>query len=382
MDNLTHSLVGLAAAKSGLEKLSPGATTLCILAANAPDADIVVLAFADRWTFLQHHRGITHAIVGTIGLSIILPALFYLVDLILSRLRHRPIRVKFQGLLLASLIVSATHPLLDWTNNYGIRFLLPWNSRWFYGDLVFIVDPFIWLLLGSACFLLTTRTRFQKLGWLVLGLVLTLAIFVSPRGGNLPYPWVIRGVWVSTLLVLIVLSLKRIGERLGSRIAITSLVLLVLYWSGLAFVHVRALTLAREVADQMKSPGESIIKLAAMPTLANPLRWDCVFETDQATYRFDLKLLPRTPVTRSVRYEKPAGKLAQALNIVSSDRRSQIFLGFARFPVARLSDPDCASQTLVQLADLRYTEPGTSRGTFSLEIPIDCAQPRISNNER
>jgi inner membrane protein len=379
MDNLTHSLVGLAAAKSGLEKLSPGATTLCILAANAPDADIVVLAFADRWSFLQHHRGITHALVGTIALSIILPSLFFLVDLIISHLRKRPPRVKFGGLLLASVVVSATHPLLDWTNNYGIRFLLPWNSRWFYGDLVFIVDPLIWLLLGSACFLLTTRTRFQKLAWLALGLVLTLAIFVTPRGGNLPYPWLIRGVWVSIILVLIVLSSKRIGERLGSRIAITSLALLVVYWSSLAFIHSRAIARAHEVAEAMKLPGETVVKLAAMPTLANPFGWDCVFETDKASYRFNLKLLNETAVTQSVRYEKPSGKLAQALNSVSGDRRTQIFLGFARFPVARLSDPDCATLTLVQLADLRYTEPGTTRGTFSLELPIDCAQPSILN---
>ena len=70
MDNLTHTFVGLAAAKAGLEKLSPGATTLCVLAANSPDSDIIVLAFGDRWDFLQHHRGITHAIVGVIGLAI------------------------------------------------------------------------------------------------------------------------------------------------------------------------------------------------------------------------------------------------------------------------------------------------------------------------
>ena len=43
MDNLTHSLVGLTAAKAGLEKLSPGATLLCLIAANAPDGDIFVL---------------------------------------------------------------------------------------------------------------------------------------------------------------------------------------------------------------------------------------------------------------------------------------------------------------------------------------------------
>ncbi|HKG81383.1 MAG TPA: metal-dependent hydrolase, partial [Pyrinomonadaceae bacterium] len=131
MDNLTHSLVGLTAAKAGLEKLSPGATALCLLAANAPDADIIVLAFGDRWTFLQHHRGITHAVAGVIILAFVLPLIFYFVDLLWSRLRNQPPTIKLKGLLLASFIVSATHPLLDWTNNYGIRLLLPWNERWF-----------------------------------------------------------------------------------------------------------------------------------------------------------------------------------------------------------------------------------------------------------
>src|SRR5215213_5898727 len=98
MDNLTHSLVGLTAAKAGLEKLSPGATALCLLAANAPDADIVVLAFGDRWDFLQYHRGITHAIVGVIALAILLPLIFYSVDRLLARFRNRPPVVKLQGL--------------------------------------------------------------------------------------------------------------------------------------------------------------------------------------------------------------------------------------------------------------------------------------------
>ena len=98
MDNLTHSLVGLTAAKAGLERLSPGASFLCVLAANAPDGDIIVLAFGDRWTFLQHHRGITHAIVGVIGIAVALPLIFYAVDRIWSRFRNRPPQVKLQGL--------------------------------------------------------------------------------------------------------------------------------------------------------------------------------------------------------------------------------------------------------------------------------------------
>ena len=141
MDNLTHSLVGLTAAKAGLEKLSPGATLLCILAANSPDSDVAILLVGDRWDYLQHHRGITHALIGTAFLALLLPLIFYAVDRLWARLRGHSTTTKFRGLLIVSLIVSATHPLLDWTNNYGVRPLLPWNPRWFYGDLVFIICP-------------------------------------------------------------------------------------------------------------------------------------------------------------------------------------------------------------------------------------------------
>ena len=106
MDNLTHSLVGLTAAKAGLEKLSPGATTLCVIAANAPDSDIVVLAFGDRRTFQHHHRGITHAILGVICLAVILPLIFCGVDRLWSRYKDQPPKAKLKGLMLASFIAS------------------------------------------------------------------------------------------------------------------------------------------------------------------------------------------------------------------------------------------------------------------------------------
>lgn len=371
MDNLTHSLVGLAVAKSGLEKLSPGATTLCVLAANAPDADIVVLLFADKWSFLHHHRGITHSIVGTLSLALLFPLLFFLGDKVVARLKQRPSRIRFKNLLLVSLIASFTHPLLDWTNSYGIRPLLPWNSKWFYGDFVFIVDPFLWIVLGGACFLLSTNTRFLRIVWILLGAVVTLLIIAAPRGGNLSHPWLLRGFWMTMLAGLIFLHLKKVGDTLGSKVALGGLALSVLYWGLLILAHAQALARGYELASGLVYPNESISRLAAMPTLANPLAWDCVFETEKATYRFMLNL-DQTPATRIVRYEKPFGKLETALRQVSTDRRTEIFLGFARFPVVRLADPDCTTQTLVQLADLRYTEPGRSRGTFSLELPIDC----------
>src|SRR5215203_3949748 len=309
MDNLTHSLVGLTAAKAGLEKLSPGATALCLLAANAPDADIVVLAFGDRWTFLQHHRGITHAVAGVIVLTFVLPLIFYFVDLLWSRLRNQPPTIKLKRLLLASFIVSATHPLLDWTNNYGIRFLLPWNERWFYGDLVFIVDPFIWLILGGAAFLLSAKTRSGKFIWAAVAGVLTFLIIASERSSSLPNPQLIAVLWIVAVIALIVLFVTGAGKRWGSTVAIVSLALVLVYWSLLAIAHSRAIGLGDEEAGRMaRANGETVARLAAMPQLANPFRWDCVFETDRATYRFDLSLLQEN-AGDAVRYEKPGREL-------------------------------------------------------------------------
>jgi len=149
LDNLTHSLVGLAAARAGLERSSPYATFVCVAAANLPDADIVAL-FGGQYYYLEHHRGITHSIVGTLALALLLPVVVYFGERVFSRLRGREPRANLKGLVLCSLILGASHPLLDWTNNYGVRPLLPWDGLRIYGDLVFILDPWLWLLLGGA----------------------------------------------------------------------------------------------------------------------------------------------------------------------------------------------------------------------------------------
>src|SRR5688572_5795845 len=216
MDNLTHSLVGLTAAKAGLERLSPGATAVCVLAANAPDVDVAILLFGDRWTYLHHHRGITHAIVGVVCLAVLVPLIFHGVDRLWARLRKQPVRTKLGGLMLASFIVTATHPLLDWTNNYGIRFFLPWSSKWSYGDLVYIVDPYIWLLLGGTCFLLSAKTTGGKVVWGAVAVGLTALVVGNPRAAGLPAFFVV--FWVAAIAIIVVLRLLG-AARWGSKLA-------------------------------------------------------------------------------------------------------------------------------------------------------------------
>lgn len=394
MDGLTHSLLGLTAAKSGLERLSPYATTVCILSANAPDIDVVTRIFGDRWTVLQHHRGITHSIVGTLSLGVLLPSIFWLAERAFAKWRRRPPRIVYRGLVLASLIAVATHPLLDWTNNYGVRPLLPWNGRWFYGDLVFIVDPYIWLILGSAAFLLTSDRWSKIVAWCVVGLGASLVIFFAPapRGFAATNIGVVRLVWLTAILLVTVSRFIGLQQRRRRLIAISGLLMVVCYWGVLAGMHRLAYGDAVRQAQQFSSErGEQFVRAAAMPTAANPFHWLCVAETDKAMYRFFVDVGPGKSARHSLplvvddsqtntpgkieRYEKPSGPAEQLLSQAATDRRARIFLGFARFPIARVADDNCIRETLVQFADLRYTEPGASRGNFSLEVPVDCPAP-------
>ena len=217
MDGLTHSLVGLAATKAGLDRLSPYTTAACILSANAPDVDVVSIFFGGRWTLLQHHRGITHSIIGTLVLGLLIPSVLYGLERAIAKWHKRRPRIQYRGLVLASLIAAATHPLMDWTNNYGVRPLLPWDGRWFYGDLVFIVDPYLLLVLGGAGFLLTSNRRWKIAGWSLLAVVVTIIVLrVTPQrsagGGGLA---VARTIWIAGLLALILARSLGTSETSG-----------------------------------------------------------------------------------------------------------------------------------------------------------------------
>ncbi|HEY9404599.1 MAG TPA: metal-dependent hydrolase, partial [Pyrinomonadaceae bacterium] len=338
MDNLTHTLLGLTAAKAGLERLSPGATVVCLVAANAPDADIVA-AFGGSWFYLKHHRGITHSIVGTLAIALVIPLLFYAGDRIVARLRRGAPRVRAGGLVVASLLVSASHPLMDWTNNYGVRPLLPWDGRWFYGDLVFIVDPWLWLSLGGASFLLTAKTRWSSVAWGALALTATLAFVVLPMRAGIDYPFASRALWLVFLVALIVAHQMKLAPRWGSGVALAALAFVVVYWGALSVLHGRALARARELAGaQATRTGESVLRVAATPSFADPSKWRVLAETDRATYRFDTSLLAHVetevevPAAAHARFEKPQGDAAALARLAAGDSRARIFLDFARFP--------------------------------------------------
>ena len=143
MDNLTHSLVGAVMGRMGLKRLSPRAMPALIIAANLPDIDSFIakpLGLSAR-TF---HRGFTHGIGGLVTMPFVAFAIVWIWE------KFRPGKegpIKAGGLLLACFLGALSHPLLDLMNTYGVRLLEPFSHRWFYGDTLFIMDPWIWLML-------------------------------------------------------------------------------------------------------------------------------------------------------------------------------------------------------------------------------------------
>jgi inner membrane protein len=373
MDNITHSLIGFTIAKSLDSRPSPYVTTTCILAANAPDIDIIVAFTNGSWSYLHHHRGITHSIVGTIALAFITPLLISLIYYLWNRYRQKEPAIGFNKLLTASLLASTSHPMMDWTNNYGVRPLLPWDSTWYYGDLLYIIDPWVWLSLGGAAFLIARSKRWKNVVWSFVASVITIFLLVVYIRGKAQLSIFIPLFWILGITILVFIKQNYSIDNHRRTIMIGSLAIVVSYLMVLSVIHNFALTKAGNIANQLSSPkNERIEKLAIFPSFASATKWRGMAETDRATYRFDFSLLASSNSIENsstfLRIQKPVGKESEWVKEASKDWRAKILLNFSRFPVAVIkSDP--IEGLVVQFADLRYTEPNKG-GRVSLEIKI------------
>ena len=163
MDNLCHTLVGAALGEAGLARRKPLATATLLIGANLPDVDGFTYAFLDGPTSLAFRRGWTHGVLAMAILPVLLAAAMVGFDQMVRRRRPEKSRgqalractrrssrlpARFRALLLPAFASVLSHPLLDFLNTYGVRFLSPFSERWFYGDTLFIVDPWVWIALA------------------------------------------------------------------------------------------------------------------------------------------------------------------------------------------------------------------------------------------
>ncbi len=153
MDNLTHSLVGALLGQAGLKRKTGLAMPALIIGANLPDVDAACFLWLDGAEHLGFRRGITHGPLAWVLLPLVLAALLWGFDRWQAKRGKRPegrLPVHFGWLYALGFLACLTHPALDWLNVYGIRLLEPFSSRWFYGDTLFIIDVWLWALMGVA----------------------------------------------------------------------------------------------------------------------------------------------------------------------------------------------------------------------------------------
>lgn len=162
MDNLTHSLTGALIGQAGLKKKSGLAMPALIIGANLPDVDAACFFWLDGVEHLAFRRGITHGPIALLVLPLLLAGLLWGWDRWQGSRGSRPesrLPVRFGWLYGLALIACLTHPGLDWLNVYGIRLLEPFSSRWFYGDVLFIIDVGLWALLIGGTWLSRRREK-------------------------------------------------------------------------------------------------------------------------------------------------------------------------------------------------------------------------------
>src|SRR5918999_6605639 len=187
MDNVCHTLVGAALAEAGLKRRTRLAGATLMIGANFPDVDIIRVPFGHSVDF---RRGWTHGVLALVVLPFVLTAMMLAWDRWIAApraVRHgieRPRAGVPRELLLLSTISVLTPPSLDWMNEYGMRWLMPFSGRWFYGDTLFIVDPWLWGALGLGVALARRMgTRSARVALLASGgyVVAMLALAVISR---------------------------------------------------------------------------------------------------------------------------------------------------------------------------------------------------------
>jgi inner membrane protein len=304
MDNLTHSLTGVALARAGLDRWSPHAMWLLVLSANVPDGDFV---FASRgwFTYFEAHRGYSHSLIA-------LPILAALVVLLVAAVaRHR--LPWFRAWILC-IIGVASHLVLDYTNSYGIRLGLPFSSRWSHLDLNGLYD--VWILL-------------------VLVFAAVWPFFAGLVAGEI-------GAKRST----------------GRALALFALAFFVLFDAGRAMLHARAISQL-----QSRLYGEAPpLSAAALPNSFDPLRWTAVVETSNDYRLFETRPFGEFESGPAQTFYKPPE--SPSLLSARAIDPFRYFLYFARFPVWSFQPvvTEHTRGTRLDLTDLRFGTPGA--GSF------------------
>ncbi len=355
VDNLTHAFAGAVTAHA-LSPRAPAPVTVAaaVVAANLADLDWLSVAVSLP-AFFEVHRGITHALVAVPVVGLVVAAA--------ARVVHGG-RPGFVPLAAVCTGAAATHPCLDALNAYGVRPFLPFRATWHYADLLAIVDPWLWLVLGGTALLVTRRTIATTRLWAVVGsVVVVAALNAIPRTGRFG---VLAGlVWVAAAAALLAWWLRGVRQRRG--IAAAGIVVAAAYIGGVAVLH----RVAEEGAAQRgnalaTSARERVLRVAALPMIGDLVTWRGLVETDRSIYRFPVVLAGVGPAD----VEHFATLETAAPGWVPREAAPRAFLSFARFVAATVREQD--GRRTLMLADPRFdsARAGDASG-WPVQVALD-----------
>ena len=286
MDNVTHTLAGLVLAESAVRlrarrtgaepsaRFRTVAAITSLLAANLPDADLFYTGIgADRLAYMLHHRGHTH----TVLLAVIGAVLLWWLTAVVWRWRARTAPAREDvgwlfGLLLAS---TLGHLVLDWTNSYGVHPFWPFDDRWVYGDAVFIVEPWFWVV---AVPMLVASGR-NVVARVLLSLVLAVGLALAWRV-DLVATGAAVALTVGAALSILLARLLRPDARA---------VAMVVGWVAVTLVMTAGSATARQTtvhAVRAADPSAELLDVVVTPLPANPMCTSVLtVERSGATYR-------------------------------------------------------------------------------------------------
>ncbi len=253
----------------------------CWLASNFPDLDLVLTPLLpEPLGYLLHHRGHTHTFLYALPQALLVFATVWLLVPAARRL-FRQSKAARLGIGLSIALGLVLHIAMDYLNSYGIHPFHPFDSRWFYGDMVFILEPVFWVTFGIPLILMIPK---RWLRWLLMA-ALPAALFYFTLREYL--------LWQSLAALLLLGVFLAFMQRGAHKDGVGTL--LVSFAVGAVFVATQAWSSRQAwetLADLREERGLSgtMLDAALSPFPANPLCWTFVsVETDVSAGTYSLR---------------------------------------------------------------------------------------------
>ncbi len=350
MDPVAHTFTGMALAAAGLRRTTPLAATALLMGVNAPDVDVVT-AFGPEFEQLAFRRGWTHGVLALALWPFVLTGVLLAWDRYV-RLKRKPDAAPARAgpLFALTALAVVSHPTLDWLNNYGLRWLMPFDGRWFYGDALFVIDPWFWLLVGGAAFLTFSRSKLARVRWTVFFALASVLIFAS----RALVPATSTALWTVGVLALVALRwwLRNARPLALERAAQAGLAVAAVY----VVVMVGASAAARaEVRGTIAARGIVAEDVMVAPAPADPFGGEVIVVTrdEYFTGSFNWLMEPRLRLVGEP-IPRPRGIEFQLASQTPAARR---FLVWSRYPTAEVErSPDGGAR--VRFSDVRYEGTG------------------------